>query len=170
MRAKRGPTASAVHINGVKLNQSGSISQVPLALIRKWQCCNVGERDTPTLLCFSRLCLHQTSSQYSLVSVQTLLTQPQAESVQSEECWSQINGMFKGTEISPGRRPLCLFQNSSLISSGLVSVCGSLAAFCRGTHLWTRQDVSGRRRTCLWVFAEQSELHTERSGGSHEEG
>lgn len=72
----------------------------------KRQCCR-RKTDTPLgwiLLFFSfspQLGLHQSSSAYSLVLVQTLLTQPRVELVHSAEGWCQTNRRFKATEISP---------------------------------------------------------------------
>lgn len=106
--------------------------------------------------------LHQSPSQYSLVLVQTTLTQPRLELVQSEECWCQTNGCFKATKISPRRRSLpsapkfitdlVLFWCQSVVP-GSVLVVGGASMNALG------------RLPALWVSTEQSELHTERGGG-----
>lgn len=109
-----------------------------------------------------QLGLHQSPSQYSLVLVQTMLTQPCVELVQSEECWCQTNGCFKLPKYLPVDDLSRLLQNSSLIS------------FCFGVSLWflaaflfggagASMNALGRL-PALWVSTEQSELHMERGG------
>lgn len=109
--------------------------------------------------------LHQSPSQYCLVLVQTMLTQPCVELVQSEECWCQTNGCFKLPKYLPVDDLSRLPQNSSLISFCFgVSLCGSWQLSSVGGGVGGTSVNALGRLPALWVSTEQSELHTERAG------
>lgn len=166
MRSKCGLTPSAAHINGVKPNQSGSISWVPLALKRKRQCCR---RKTDTPLCWNvwvfifspaRLCIRARLSIPWFWFKRCWLNRAWS--------WSRVRSVgVKQMDVSSYQNispstisPVCS-EIHHWSRSVLVSVCGSWQLSCCGG---ASMNALGRL-PALWVSTEQSELHTERGGG-----
>lgn len=166
MRSKCGLTPSAAHINGVKPNQSGSISWVPLALKRKTPVLQKKDRHPTLLECFifyflpSCVCIRACLSIPRFCFKRCWLNREYSWSTVSRVGVKQMD-VSSYQNISTVDHLSCLLQNSSPISSCLGVSLWFLAAFFRGgAHL-----ERARPTACLGVSAEQSQLRTERSGG-----
>lgn len=166
MRSKCGLTPSAAHINGVKPNQSGSISWVPLALKRKRQCCR---RKTDTPLCWNVWVFIFSPARFASEPVSVF---PGSGSNDADSTARRVGPewgvlvsnkwMFQATKISPRRRSLP--SAPKFITDPVLFWCqsvvpGSFLVWGGGASI----NALGRL-PALWVSTEQSELHTERGG------